>query len=113
MARLAPSRTLPAVGRDRAGEQIDQRGLAAAVRTDDADAVAAPDADGEIGDDRALLEGFADPFRLDHQRARLVRGGGGEGGFAGGGAVIAARSARSACKAPSRRILRLRRAVTP
>ena len=36
------------VGRERAGEKIDERGLAAAVGADDADAVAALDAGGEI-----------------------------------------------------------------
>ena len=58
-----------AVGRQRAGQQIDQRGLAAAVRADDADAVAALDADREIAHDRAVAVGLGDAFGLDHQRA--------------------------------------------
>ena len=87
------------VGRERAGEEIDQRGLAAAVRADDADAVAALDADGEVGDDRPAVVGLADAVGLDHQRAGSVRGGGGERGLAGGRAVAAARLAA----APARR----------
>ena len=60
------------VGSKRSGEQVDQRSLAAAVRADDADTIAAPDADGEVGHDRALVIALADPVSLDHQRARLL-----------------------------------------
>src|SRR5688572_32977612 len=42
---------LAAVGRDLARQQLDQRGLAGAVGTEDADAVAAHDAGGEAVDD--------------------------------------------------------------
>src|ERR1039458_10314377 len=41
------------IRRQDAGQHFDQRGLAAAVRANDADAVAALDADREIADDRA------------------------------------------------------------
>ena len=40
------------VRRERAGEEIEQRRLAGAVRADDADAVAALDAEREVADDR-------------------------------------------------------------
>ncbi len=79
------------VGRERAGQEIDQRGLAAAVRADDADAVAALDAGGEIVDDRPAVVGFADAIGLDHQRAGAVRRRRGEARLARGGAKVAAR----------------------
>ena len=41
-----------------AGQHLDQRGLAGAVRADDADAVAALDADGEVVDDLSLAIGL-------------------------------------------------------
>ncbi len=41
ICRLAPSCTVPASGASVAGQQVDQRGLAGAVRPDDADPVAA------------------------------------------------------------------------
>jgi len=43
VTRLAPSRTVPPSGTSAAGEQMDQRRLAGAVRADDAEAVAAPE----------------------------------------------------------------------
>ena len=86
--RAEPDRA--GVGRQRAGQQIDQRGLAAAVRPDDADAVAALDADREVADDRAAFVALADAVRLDHQRAGLRRRAGGDGGVAGARPVGAA-----------------------
>src|SRR5207237_2109451 len=53
----------------RAGQHPDQRGLAAAVRTYDADAVAAQHAGREILDDGTALVALADALRLDHLRA--------------------------------------------
>ena len=78
------------IGLERAGEQADQRGLAAAVGTDDADAVAALDADGEIADDRAAAIALGEMLGLDHQLAGRVGRAGGDGGAAGGAAIAAA-----------------------
>ena len=86
---LAPSRTRAAIGRIRAGQQVDQRGLAGAVRPDDADAVAALHADREAVDDLALAIGFADVLGLDDQPAGFVRFGGGEVGVAGSAPIVA------------------------
>src|SRR5262249_34571481 len=66
------------------------RGLAGAVRPDNADAVAALDADGEILDDPALVIGLADVFRLDHQPSGLFCFGGGEVRVARGATIILA-----------------------
>src|SRR5450755_1033848 len=64
------------------GQHADQRGLAAAIRPDDADTVTALNADREIADDRAPAVALADPFRLDHQRTGRRRRTGGDGGIA-------------------------------
>ena len=72
------------------GEHVDQRGLAAAVRTDDADAVAALDADREIADDRTILIAFANSGRLDDLRAGRWRRTCIDGDFACRGAIAAA-----------------------
>ena len=78
-----------AVGRVAAGQHVDQRGLAGAVRPDDADAVAALHPDREAIDDLAVAVGLADVLGLDDQLAGFVRFGGGEVGIAGGAAIIA------------------------
>ena len=78
------------IGRRGAGEQIDQCGLAGAVRPNDADAVAARDADGEVADDGPSFIGLAEVFGLDHQHARRVGGGGSERGFTGRAGIGAA-----------------------
>ena len=80
-----------AVGRERAGEKADQRGLAAAVGADDADAVAAHHAQGEVLDDRPRVEGFADALGLDDQRAGRLGVGGDDLRLAGGPAIVAPR----------------------
>ncbi len=79
-----------AVGRAAAGQHVDQRGLAGAVRADDADAVAALDPDRKSVDDLAVAEGFADVLGLDHQLAGFVGFGRREIGVAGGAAIVAA-----------------------
>ena len=79
-----------AIGGQNAGQHFDQRGLAAAVRPDDADAVAALDADREIADDRPAAVALADILRLDHKRTGRRRRAGGDGGVAGCRAVGAA-----------------------
>ena len=80
---------VPLSGGLRAGQHLDQRGLAGAVRPDDADAVAALHADREVVDDLAVAIGPADVLGLDDQLAGFVRFGGGEIGVAGGAAIIA------------------------
>jgi hypothetical protein len=54
-----------AVGCARAGQKIDQRGLAGAVRPDDADAIAALQPDREMIDDSAVAIGLVDVLRFD------------------------------------------------
>ena len=78
-----------AIRRAGAGQHVDQRGLAGAVRPDDADAVAALHADREAIDDLAIAIGPADVLGLDHELAGFVRLRGGEIGVAGGAAIIA------------------------
>ena len=75
------------IRRQRAGQKADQRGLAAAVRADDADAVAALDAGGEVADDRSSVEGDAEAFCFQHHRAGLFRFRGVEVGLAGGALI--------------------------
>jgi hypothetical protein len=72
---LAPSLTLP---------------LAGAVGADDADPVAALDADGEIRHYRRCAIAFRDALGFDHQRARPFRLGGGHGDGAGRAPGVAA-----------------------
>ena len=109
---FAPRRTDAGVGRERAGQKVDQRGLARAVGADDADPVAAHDPHRKIAHDCAIAIGLADPLGVDHQRARRF------GVLRDHGATPTDRSAsrrsllRSA-SSPTRRMLRLRRAVTP
>ena len=79
-----------AVGRERAEQEIDQRGLAAAVRADEADAVAALDAGREVAHDGAAVVGLVDLVGLDHQRAGRVRRGGAERSLPGHAAIGAA-----------------------
>ena len=68
-------RDLAAVGRDLAGQQPEQGRLAGAVGPDQADAVAALDAQGEVPDDRALAEALEDMLGVDHGfRADIVLG---------------------------------------
>ena len=73
MARLAPSRTLPLSGASVPSQQIGQRGLAAAVRPHDTDAIAALDAGREPRHNRSSLVGFAGVPGFDDQLARIVR----------------------------------------
>ena len=49
-----------------AGEQLEQRGLARAIGTDNADAVAAMDTQGEIAHDLAFAIGKGHAFGIDH-----------------------------------------------
>src|SRR5712692_3727774 len=77
-----------AIGQLRAGQHVDQCGLAGAVRPDDADAVAALDADRETLDDFAVSIGPADVFGLDDKPAGFLRFRGGKVGIARGAAKI-------------------------
>ena len=87
---LAPKRIVPESGGLRAGQHVDQRGLAGAVGPDDADAVAALNPDREIGDDRAAVIGARDVFGFDDQLAGLLGLGRREVGVAGRAAIVAA-----------------------
>src|SRR6202000_202668 len=71
------------------GQQIDQRGLAGAVRPDNAEPVASLDAGREVIDDSALPIGLADALRLDDKTAGFLGFRRGEIGVAGGSPVIA------------------------
>jgi hypothetical protein len=57
--------TVPESGASVPVEQADEGGLAAAVRADDADAIAAHDADRYVPHDRPLAERFGNLLRLD------------------------------------------------
>src|SRR6266436_5770918 len=76
------------IGRIGAGQHVDQRGLAHAVRSDDADAIAALHADREALDDLSVAVRSADVFRLDHELAGFFRFRGGKVGIARGAAKI-------------------------
>ena len=78
------------IRRQDSGQHVDQRGLAAAVWADDADTVAALDADREIADDRTAIVALADAGGLDDQRAGRRRRTGGDDGVPGGAAIAAA-----------------------
>src|SRR6266436_5216721 len=76
------------IRRLRAGQHVDQGGLAGAVRADDADAVAALDADRETLDDLSVAIRSADVFRLEDELAGLLRIRGGKVGITRGAAKI-------------------------
>ena len=57
----------PGVRRQLLCQELQQRRLAGSVRTDEADAVAAHDAVGEVPHDRYPVEGFGDTVSLEHQ----------------------------------------------
>ena len=101
------------VGRQLAGQQAQQRGLAAAVRADDADAIAAHDAGREIPDDRAIAEALGDRQRFDHQPAARWLGHGSELDPTLRRRAARHARARNACRRRSRPWLRRRRAVMP
>ncbi|MPL74802.1 hypothetical protein SDC9_20621 [bioreactor metagenome] len=61
------------VGRDLAGQHLQQRGLAHAVRADEGDAVAAQHAQVEVLHDGLVAEGLGEALRLDHPLARGAR----------------------------------------
>ena len=61
------------IGSEHAREQIDERGLAGAVRADDADAVAAGDLDAEVAHQGELAIALGDAPCLDHLPAGLSR----------------------------------------
>ena len=64
----SPSRRIGAgIGRERAGDQVEQRGLAGAVRTDDAERLAGLDGEIDAVGDHQRAEGLADALELqDH-----------------------------------------------
>ncbi len=64
---------LSGVGRERPGEQSDERRLAGAIGANNADAVAAHDASREILNDDSIAIGLADLHRFDDERARSLR----------------------------------------
>ena len=78
-----------AIGRIVADQEMDQRGLAGAVRSDDADPVAALDAGRKSVDDFALAKGLGDVLGLDDELAGFLGFGGSEAGIAGRATVIA------------------------
>jgi hypothetical protein len=82
------------IRRQDSGQHVDQSGLAAAVGSDNADAVAALNADREVVDDGAAAIALADALGLDYQRAGGRRRAGGDDGLARGGAIVAARLAQ-------------------
>ena len=63
---------LAGIGHQRAGQQVEQRRLAGAVRADDADPVAAHDPRRKIPHDRAAAIGFGDALRHGDQPAGQI-----------------------------------------
>ncbi len=63
--QVRPELDLAGVRRELAEQELEQGRLAAAVRADDADLVAAPDGRAEVAHDRPLAVGEADVPRLD------------------------------------------------
>jgi hypothetical protein len=80
----------PGIRRKRTRQHIDQRRLAAAIRPDDADAVAALQCESRNRRRSASVVALADAESLDDQRAGRRRRTGGDRGVAGAGAVGAA-----------------------
>ena len=68
-------RDAPFIGLDLAGQQLEQSGLARAVRPDDSDPVATLDAQREVADDLPLAEALRDVLGVDHRfRPHVVLG---------------------------------------
>ena len=89
--------TVPLVGLELAGQQLEQGRLAGAVGADHADPVAALDAQGEVPDDRAFAVALADLLGVDHRLRLHVVLGERELGGAGGASIAArARASRAA-----------------
>ena len=65
---------LAAVGRELAGEQLQERGLARAVAADDADPVAARDPQAKVADDGALPISLGRVLGVDHRSGAHVVG---------------------------------------
>ena len=89
---FAPRRSAPELWREGAGQKIDKGGLARAIGPDDADPVAAHDAKRKIAHDWTIAIGLADPFGVDHQRARrfgVLRDHGGDADRSQGFAPVA------------------------
>ena len=82
------------VRRADAGQQVDQRGLAGAVRADDADPVAALNADRKVIDDGAAVIAAAHRLGFDHQFSGFVGLDGRHRGIADAAAIIAALAAQ-------------------
>jgi len=76
------------VGRERAREEAGQRRLAAAVWPNDADALAAFDADRKVAHHRGGAVALGEALRLDREGAKSFRGGV-HYRLAGGAAVLA------------------------
>ena len=71
--QIGAENELPHIGLKATCQQIDQRRLARTVRPDDADAVAAQNADRKIVDHRLFAIGLGDMCGLDHTRAGIPR----------------------------------------
>ena len=67
----AEQRDRAAVGRDLAGDQVEQRGLAGAVRADDQAPLAGLDREVDVGGDAQAAEGLAQ--RFDGERGHALR----------------------------------------
>src|SRR6185437_11919281 len=84
------------IGWLRPGQYVDQRGLADAVRPDNAEAITALDTDREVTDDPAIAIAPADVAGFDDELAGLFGFGGGKVGAAGGATMVAALLAQRA-----------------
>ena len=63
---MSPTVTVPRVGRLLPGEHAEQRGLAGAVRADDADDAGAGQREGQVVDEQAVAVALGEVLDLDH-----------------------------------------------
>ena len=93
ISRLVPTLDFAALRLQVAEQQLEQRGLAGAVRADQADLVAALDDGAEIAHQHAVAEGEVHVLGLEDLLARLAGGGRGQVDVAGLLAALAALAA--------------------
>ena len=75
LLQVRPALDRPSIlGASASGEELEQRGLAGAVRTDDADSLAAPDEQIDAREEHAPAALGAEPLRVEDDVARPRRG---------------------------------------
>src|SRR4029078_5276654 len=72
--QVGPAADVAGIGRHRAENELEQRGLAGTVRSDDPDAIAAHDAQIEVADHDALSERLGYALELGDEPAGALGG---------------------------------------